>query len=236
MEHSIKLSVRTYTQMVHGHDHPYHQILIPIFGKIDLQIDGCWINISYGKAAVIHKNLFHHFKADEKFRFIVLDLNCLPKNISEKKVFTLDESLLKYISFVDEKLMNDHNINLEKSMSNLLYELLENLKFKGELDTRIYKVINIISENINHQYSLDELCSIAHLSKSQLKVLFKKNIGLSIREYCSNERMKKAVSLLVNTDMPLTIIAAHCGYQNLSAFSKRFSEYHGIPPTKYRSK
>lgn len=48
--------------------------------------------------------------------------------------------------------------------------------------------------------------------------------------------MQMARGLIINTDMPITIIAEKCGYQNLSAFIRRFSLCYHETPQKFRAK
>ncbi|WP_350629915.1 helix-turn-helix domain-containing protein, partial [Pseudoalteromonas sp. Q36-MNA-CIBAN-0048] len=46
----------------------------------------------------------------------------------------------------------------------------------------------------------------------------------------TEKRMQKAKALLTHTDLPIQIIAEQVGYNDLSAFSRRFSLYFGLSP------
>ncbi|MNE96080.1 HTH-type transcriptional activator RhaS [compost metagenome] len=67
-------------------------------------------------------------------------------------------------------------------------------------------------------------------------MLFKKETGKTTGEYLLTLRMSKARALLVHTDYPVSLIASQVGYQDLSAFSRRFASHFGYPPRKLRFK
>jgi transcriptional regulator GlxA family with amidase domain len=82
--------------------------------------------------------------------------------------------------------------------------------------------------------SLEELSSIAGLSLSQFKALFKKETGKTPGGFLRDLRMEKAKALLVNTDYPITIVAEMVGYIDASSFSHRFASHFGFPPRNLR--
>jgi len=70
----------------------------------------------------------------------------------------------------------------------------------------------------------------AHLSERQVSHLFKLQLGFSPLNYLRDQRMKKALTLLTQSKLPITTIAETVGYQNLSAFSDRFNKHFGRSP------
>lgn len=74
---------------------------------------------------------------------------------------------------------------------------------------------------------------MACLSPTQFKVLFKTNLGMSVQQYVTHHRMEKAKALLTHTDLPVQIVAERVGYNDLSAFSRRFSLHFGLPPRQF---
>jgi len=83
---------------------------------------------------------------------------------------------------------------------------------------------------------LKNLANISSLSVSQFKVLFAKHTRKTLGQYLLMLRMEKARALLANTDMPIRIIAESIGYTDQSAFTRRFQNYHGISPGKYKQR
>jgi len=54
-------------------------------------------------------------------------------------------------------------------------------------------------------------------------------------EFLNEYRLKKAVELLVSTDMPITEVCFACGYEHISYFGKLFRECYGVSPREYRN-
>nr|WP_296094283.1 helix-turn-helix transcriptional regulator [uncultured Dorea sp.] len=48
--------------------------------------------------------------------------------------------------------------------------------------------------------------------------------------------MKKAAILLDDSSLSVSDIAINCGFDNISYFIRKFKEYQGITPKKYRSR
>jgi len=73
------------------------------------------------------------------------------------------------------------------------------------------------------------------LSETQFKKLFKQQTASTVMRYVTKLRMEKAQALLMHTDYPLQIIGEKVGYKDLSAFSRKFSQFYGFPPTKFNA-
>ena len=226
------LFIRTYGSQLEGHTHDYHQILMPLMGDIRMIIGDQAINVSYGEALVIRKDIYHQFQAREEFRFLVAnikDMEFLQLPLSETH-FAMDEKTLLYISFVEKQLISAHNQKIEGMMFELLKELLGTIRMSKRLDTRLTAVLHTLKTNIATNHTVKSLAEIACLSESQFKVLFKEHIGCTPNAYITDLRMQAALGLILNTDTPITIVAERCGYDNVSAFIRRFSTvYHKTP-------
>lgn len=226
------LFIRTYDSQLEGHTHNYYQILIPLIGDIRMVIDDQAINVFYGEALVIRKGVYHQFQARDDFRFLVINIENieflqLPLNEIH---FAMDEKTLLYISFVEKQLISTHNQKIEGMMFELLKELLGAIKMSKRLDTRLTAVVQTIKNDIATNHTVKSLAEVACLSESQFKVLFKEHLGCTPNAYITDLRMQAALGLILNTDTPITIVAERCGYDNVSAFIRRFSTvYHQTP-------
>ncbi len=72
------------------------------------------------------------------------------------------------------------------------------------------------------------------ISESYFSRLFKKNLNTSFPQYVNYERIKKATTLLVTTDLPVKVIANSVGYKDALYFSKTFKKYRLLSPEIYR--
>ena len=251
-----RLFIRTYGQQPKGHSHSHPQITIALTGTINMIMNNEVLNVHYGEAVVIPNHTFHQFKAQENFRFLVINLpetfnlnRLLQNNVKSNNDnyqtdgyqnsdlhFYLDEKILLFIHFIEKQLTTAGNNTIEALMLELFTELICCIDRPNRLDPRIIKVINEINQDIAAPYCIASLADTACLSPSQFKVVFKQQLGCLPNDYITQRRMQKALGLILNTDLPLTIIAEQCGYRSVPAFIRRFRTTYNQTPNKMRIK
>lgn len=94
-----------------------------------------------------------------------------------------------------------------------------------------------ILEYIENNYSTATLTSTAnhfHFHPNYLSSLIKKTIGKSYKDIIQEHKLKKACSLLKNTDITIDEISSEIGYNNLNFFYKKFKSLYGVTPSEYR--
>lgn len=231
-----RLSIRSYRSQSRQHQHDYHQIVLPLQGFITMQVGAFDGKVSVGDAIAIPAKHLHAFAADESARFLVVDLEQLPINISaaEPTKFLLAPATLAYVQFVGLQLMNQSNSALESSMCAMLLQLLEQQGRYLKMDSRIAKVVSEIQQDISQNWSLARLAQLSFLSQTQFKTVFKANVGMTSQQFVLQLRMEKAKALLTHTDLPIHIIGEKVGFANPSAFTRRFSQFFGLSPKSYR--
>lgn len=237
-----RLSIRSYSQIIRAHQHSYYQIVIPLHGAIQIELstsEGKPLlseRIGPDKGVVIEKQLIHRFAADEKARFMVADLEYLPEAIGQwqQPLFQLSASLRSYCQFIELQLNSALDPELEQNMGRLFVQLLIQQECSDRPDERIARVMEYLQQDLSNTPDLNTLAQLACLSLSQYKNLFRQVSGLSTGQYLLQLRMEKAKALLAHTDVPIVVIAQQVGYQNASAFSRRFADFYGQSPKDFR--
>lgn len=230
---TASLSIRTYTKRMSRHAHTdFHQLVLPIQGNIHINMDDFNGKVSVGDCMVIRKGLSHGFTADEASRFIVVDIKELPYSLLGDAivVFTVTSPLLSFIQFAEKQLEYQVNSQLEKAILDTFFLLMEQQELSRTIDHRIRAVQSLITEQLDLSLTIPVLAKAAYLSPTQFKKLFKDNLGMSVHQYITLQRMEKAKALLTHSDLPVQLIAERVGYTDLSAFSRRFSKHFGISP------
>ncbi|MEL0628053.1 AraC family transcriptional regulator [Psychromonas aquatilis] len=231
-----KLSIRSYSSKPVSHTHPFNQLVLPLRGVINITVENFNGKVAPGECVIVKRDQQHLFTANSEARFVVADMQQLPANLlsSNTVVFAINRSLIHYLNVIESQLENKINQQLEKVMFDMFYLLLSELTLLPKVDKRIAAVISFIEKNIAHSIQLKQLAAIACLSETQLKKNFKVQTNSTVMAYVSRIRMEKAQALLIHTDYPLQIIGEKVGYQELSTFSIKFSQYFGLPPTKFK--
>jgi AraC family transcriptional regulator len=91
-----------------------------------------------------------------------------------------------------------------------------------------------IDAHLSDPLTLGELANVACLSEYHLARMFRTSFGQPPHAWIAAQRLERARSMLRETALPLTEIAAECGYANASHFSHRFREAIGAAPNTYR--
>ena len=94
--------------------------------------------------------------------------------------------------------------------------------------------LSYINTYYDKDISVNDVADHVHLSVSRLRSLFNEELGYSPQEAIIQKRMATAKALLLSENPPnIQTLAIMCGYNDASAFSRRFKKEHGISPSEY---
>ena len=118
---------------------------------------------------------------------------------------------------------------LQSEMYNLLVDNFANNLTKEPLAF----AVDYIKKNINKKINIDKLADQAHMSRATFYRHFKAYLGISPIAFIQEERIKKSIYLLKNTNKSVSEISYELGYTNPSYFIKQFKELKGISPKEF---
>ncbi|GAA0100952.1 response regulator transcription factor [Paraclostridium bifermentans] len=126
--------------------------------------------------------------------------------------------------------VNESVKELEKNRVSRLQKESILSESKDGYSKTIKKSIDYIHKNYKQHISLQDISNYVFLSHEYFSRLFKEEVGENFSSYLTNYRMKKAESLIKNTDMKISQIAIEVGYTNASYFSRSYKKFKGISP------
>ena len=103
-------------------------------------------------------------------------------------------------------------------------------------DYVIEEAIEFINNNFTRQLNLDDIAESVSLSPIYFHHRFKAATGETPHDYLTGLRIKKAVNLLMTTDLSLAQIAYECGFSSQSYFSYVFKKAMNATPREYMRK
>lgn len=121
-----------------------------------------------------------------------------------------------------------------------LTELLKELSGKSvevneqRLSELTAGTLGLIAKNIRNALDIQFLADSLGISASHLRMIFRKDMGVSIGKYISEQRMILACMLLQNSDQSILQIAENCGFASICAFSHFFKNKTGVSPAEFR--
>jgi transcriptional regulator GlxA family with amidase domain len=113
----------------------------------------------------------------------------------------------------------------------------QRMSLPARIGARHPKLVGIIEKmeaNLEDPFSPSVLAKQAGLSTRQLERLFRRYLDRSPKRYYLELRLKKARSLLLQTDMSVINVALACGFSSPSHFSKCYRAFYGRTPYRER--
>lgn len=238
LKHPLLVDIRCCDIESPSHSHDFHQLILPVCGDLIIEIEGKQAKVNNDVVTYVSASNRHTFIATQENRFILANVPLAWRDVlSELPPFLkLTPTVKSYISFIGYQLQDQtiSALNQEQILALLLDLISKPLSTSKQVDKRILLAKTFLDDHLATSVSLAQVAMAAHLSVRQLSHLFKEQLGFSPLHYLREQRMKHALTLLTQTNLPITTIAGSVGYQNLSAFSDRFNKYFGRSPRTYR--
>lgn len=100
----------------------------------------------------------------------------------------------------------------------------------------ILKVVKYIEENFTSEISIESLTQLVPLSRRNLEVKFKKELGISTYQFVLSCRVELFANLLITTNRTLFELAYESGFNDYKNISRIFKKFKGYTPVEYRQK
>ena len=81
---------------------------------------------------------------------------------------------------------------------------------------------------------IEDLAEQAGVHRSHFSSAFRRMYGMSPKQFVTQLRLQTAAALLTTRDIPVQDAALSVGYPDLFSFTRAFTKYYGMAPTKYR--
>ena len=115
----------------------------------------------------------------------------------------------------------------------LLGKMIEGVK-------KHYDYVDFIKEyvavNYMNEVLFSDLANVAHVSRSHLSTLFRREVGCTFPEYLTQTRIGKAKEMMKYKHIKLKEIAGMVGFGDYAHFSKTFKKVTGFSPENYQRK
>jgi two-component system response regulator YesN len=107
---------------------------------------------------------------------------------------------------------------------------------KTEMDEKkqIKRVIQFIHNNMDKDIRREDIAEAVYLNPDYLSRLFKREVGVSLKEFILTNKMKEAQALLRSTPQPVSVVALKVGYTHFAHFSQVYKKIMGVTPSEER--
>lgn len=142
-----------------------------------------------------------------------------------------------FAEFNSMRIMSDDSI---VSLCNLLERFMpvcvENGLISISKSSLTVEFAYYVQKNIDKHIKLSDITDALNISQAHLCRLVKNEFGMSFTEYVNDLKIKKAKSLLAESDYSITEIAQGLGFDDTNYFSRLFKKMTGENARTYRKK
>ncbi len=128
----------------------------------------------------------------------------------------------------------------DNSMNDLVRRLTESVaeyqKRTAGCSPAVIKVMDYIYLNYSQKITMEQIAAVSGYSVPHISRIFREETGSTVSDYIAQQRCKKAASLLKSSDLSIGDIGSLVGYSDNNYFTKKFRQYMGTTPGKYRNK
>ncbi|WP_108063788.1 AraC family transcriptional regulator [Poseidonibacter lekithochrous] len=152
-----------------------------------------------------------------------------------------DDDLALKLNNLNDIMFNEESFTIEKEE---LFIEVASLFIKKHADSfipyekltsskeLIIKSIEYINDNLQYDITVSNLSEMANLSLYYYIRVFKKEVGLTPKDYLIQQRIKKAKELILEK-YPLSHVALMSGFYDQSHMLKYFKSYVGLNPSNF---
>lgn len=241
-----------------SNNYPYYSLNFVLDGATILEIDGQGFEIAPYQLFLLPPNTpVHYFSAPKSKRIEVYWLNFYGNQCRE--LMQLTDFAKSPVCSIPKKLCNHLEKNFQETITlcayphlqstactHLLTYIIKTLLLMGNSYqtvstktkmTNFDNILSLINANLfSNKLDAKLICDLCYITPEYLSRTFKKNMGLHFASYVNTERIKKASTLLSETNLSVREISETVGYGDVYYFCKIFKKYRLMTPTQWRNK
>ncbi len=123
---------------------------------------------------------------------------------------------------------------MSRTLIDLLFELRITIETSIVVDERVERAKALIARDLSRPLDFETLSSELGTCYSNVRKIFKRTTGKSMKSYHLALRMNRAKELLKGTRESVKRIALELGFDDPHYFSRLFSSRTGVSPTRWR--
>lgn len=235
------------TRCLH-HDHDYHQLVIALSGSAEFEIAGYGGRVDAMHGCLVPSGEVHFYEGLGDNHHVVMDVPqmMLDQGVQQlfdlPRYFTADTSLRLLLNFMErETHLLCHSADAAEGMARVFLGALHQRLF----DTRptlpaprrrldMVKLEIYIQQHLSEKLPVVRLAQVACVSPGHFHQLFREATGMTPAHYLLQARLERARELLIQTHLPLELIAGQVGFSSQSALTHAFRRFYNETPGQVR--
>lgn len=205
-----------------------------ISGQITYIMNGKHYVSNPHTAVILPQDASYILLRDKEGLFPLINFYCENYQSDEIQTISLQNPkvcIQKYDTLQKMFLHNQPRLKILSAFYDLLGSVAEETM---PIPVLLQSAVQYIDENIaNPELSNQIIANHINISEVYLRKLFNRYYKTTPKQYLLNQRMQRAMHLLLNTTLSITAITQECGFSNLYHFCRAFKQRTGLTPTEY---
>lgn len=233
----VSLEVRRYDRENPDHRHDHTQLVLPVHGRMDINVDGREGCIDPSLAALVLPGSAHSQLTHADSRFLVLD--CAATTLQALNLERLADRIYVPVSPATRRLIEFAdligNTQLAAGASQLGPLLLSSLMSDSSGSTSpMALLISRLRANPGADWSNEVMAQAANMSLSQLHQRFRRLFAKSPQAWLTDLRIQEAQRWLRSSSLSIVEIALRAGFSDQAALTRTMQRVSATTPAAYR--
>lgn len=240
----LALEVRTYGSDVRRHAHPHHQAVLPVEGRLAMQVAGSSGAVAAGTGVFVAAGTDHAFSAAGANRFVVLDVpaqGTLIDGFLDKApvapFFTVDTALQGLLAYLSDAVrlrpLERHEVlNAACLLAAAVARRIE--AGQAAASDGIARAIALAEDRLEEHLGIYDLAAVAGMGRSRFHEAFRQRTGRTPAAFLLDLRLERAAAMIRGSDQRLVEIALAVGFSEESALCRAFRRRRGVTPASLR--
>jgi AraC-like DNA-binding protein len=218
MHPSSRLTVRTYGKAPGGHVHDHFQVIWPLQGCLELEVEGRGVALQVGDALLVPPGDRHDFESRNGSRCLVLDSSeSVWRHRASRPRFARSASqMAAFLAVALEEQLPLAIDSGEKLLAQSWGAAHVPAKARRAIDWK--KLTTWTCGRLDQKLRAADLADLSNLSETQFRARCLEELGLTPMQWIRSLRLDKA-SQLRDVGLKVADISALVGYANPSALS-----------------
>ncbi|GEL05813.1 helix-turn-helix transcriptional regulator [Rummeliibacillus sp. G93] len=163
----------------------------------------------------------------------VVTRKLLENQAPSKKVFAFNTAC---IQMIDKQMKDAEFLQFADDLIEFYIYVISERKQPSYRHQTVNKVIMYIDDEVESDFSVEDIAMYFSISTSHLSRIFKEHVGITLVEYLNVRRVEESQYYLRHTNKSISEISDQFHFCNQSYYTRIFKKYVGCTPKHFRDK
>lgn len=233
------IDIRSYGEQWAADRHAFAQLVLPLSGEVELNIEGRGARLNPLKGAVVVAGAWHSQQSAVENHSLIVDVDQdamdhpIWERLADRPFADISPAARKLVEFMQLSVAG--GTAARSLLQGWVPLLLDTLTLEPpRVQSRLSALLAHADANLALPWTTESMAQFARMSVSRLHALFQQELDSSPRAWLLARRLHRACELLRHTSQPIADIALAAGFGDQSALTRAMRIQLDTTPAAYR--